>query len=76
MLVNANSPTSMRMKNITTLGRPGTDFLRVSQFQDYPFYSKQFENDKVNELDEEIKDKMRDTNNWSKSPFVQVPNYG
>jgi hypothetical protein len=32
MLVNANSPTSMRIKNITTLGRPGTDFLKVSQF--------------------------------------------
>lgn len=30
ILVNQNSPLSMRVKNITTLGRPGTDFLKVS----------------------------------------------
>ena len=34
ILVNDKSPTSIKMKNITTLGRPVTDFLTLSQYQD------------------------------------------
>ena len=76
IMINKNSPISMRLKNITTLGRPGTDFLRVSKYQDFPYYEQKVRDDKINTLTDEIKEKLRETNSWQTSPFVQVPNYG
>jgi hypothetical protein len=76
LLINRNSPLSLRLKNNTTLGRPGQDFLRVSKFRDFNYYEQKHHEDKINSLSEEVREKIKKPVNWQRSPFVQVPHLG
>lgn len=38
VLANNNSPISLRIKNVTTLGRHCSEFLKWSKYKDFDFY--------------------------------------
>ena len=38
VMANNNSPITLQIKNVTTLGRHCTEFLKWSKFKDYDFY--------------------------------------
>ena len=58
VMANNNSPITLQIKNVTTLGRHCTEFLKWSKFKDYDFYEKKHISDKINELDNEIRFSM------------------
>lgn len=46
-MINNNSPLSLRVKDVTTMGRHCTDLLKWIKHKDYKYYEKTHCNDKV-----------------------------
>lgn len=58
MLTNNNSPLSLKLKDITTMGIPSSNYIKLLQHRCKPFYNKSLLKDKLTNLAPDLRKKL------------------